>query len=378
MRPYQVCTRCVMDTSDPGITFDESGVCDQCRSFAQKIQPNWHTDERGAAVLEQMVAAIRKAGQSQPFDCIMGVSGGLDSSYLAFVAKRRLGLRPLVFHTDSGWNSQAAVHNIERLVDGLGLDLYTEVVDWEEMRDLQLAFIKSGVPHIDIPQDLAYMAALFNFAAKHNVKYILSGGNLSTECIRNPLDFFYYGTDMWQLRDIHRRFGSRPLRKFPLSSVLRHKVYLRYVKGIRMVKPLDHLPYTKAEASKLLQDEFGWQSHSQKHYESRFTQFYEGFWLPTRFGFDTRRVQYSSLVITGQLTRDEALAMLEKPSFDANRIDQEFEYVAAKLGIPPAELWAYHRAPKKTYRDYRSQHALFMLGAKIMHSFGLDERIEKR
>jgi N-acetyl sugar amidotransferase len=185
-----------MDTSDSKITFDDKGVCDHCNDFYENVLPNWHTDEKGRKELDEIVAKIKKEGQGKDFDCILGMSGGVDSSYLLHLAVTELGLRPLVFHVDGGWNSELAVHNIQVMVDKLGLDLYTEVINWEEMKDFQLVFFKSGVPHLDIPQDHAFIATLYNFADKYKIKYILNGGNISTECVRNPMDWLYYGTDM--------------------------------------------------------------------------------------------------------------------------------------------------------------------------------------
>ena len=366
-----------MDTSDPKISFDALGVCDHCNSFYSHTLPNWHPDETGRRVLDQKLDEIRHHGAGKDFDCIIGMSGGVDSSYLTYLAKTEFGLRPLVFHVDGGWNSQIAVNNIEKLIDKLGLELFTEVIDWNEMRDLQLAFFKSGVPHIDLPQDHAFVATLYKFAEQHGIKYILNGGNISTECVRNPLEFFYYGTDLWQIHDIHGRFGSVPLVNFPLSGILRHKVYLRYLKGIEVVKPLDCVPYVKKDAQKLLMDKFGWQIYPQKHFESRFTKFYEGYWLPKKFGFDPRRVQFSSLILTNQMTRDEALAELAKPSWDPATIAQDFEYIATKLGIPVSELQGYMDARNKSYRDYRNQLPLFNLGAWVLQALGLD-RVAKR
>lgn len=372
MRPYQICSQCVMDTSDSKISFDAQGVCDHCRLFRAQILPNWHTDETGQRELQRMTERIRAAGQGKEFDCIIGMSGGIDSSYLTYIAKQQLDLRPLVFHVDAGWNSQEAVNNIERIVDHLGLDLYTEVIDWQEMRDLQLAYFKSGVPHIDTPQDHAFFATMYKFAEQHDVKNILTGANYSTECIRNPIEWMYYQSDSIQLKDIHRRFGRVPLDNFPTTSILRHKIWLPYVKGIKVLRPLNSLPYHKAEAMQLLIDKFGWQPYPQKHFESRFTRFYEGFWLPRKFGYDTRRVQFSSLIVTGQMTRDEALAKLESPALDDATVRQEFEYVATKLGISTAELQGYFDAPNKTYRDYRSQEAFYAVGAKAMRALGLE------
>lgn len=360
-----------MDTSDSMIVFDDDGVCDHCIGYYGDIQPNWHTDERGQKALERTVEKIKKAGRGKDFDCIMGVSGGIDSSYLTYVAKEKLGLKPLVFHVDAGWNSQIAVNNIERLVDNLGLDLYTEVIDWEEMKDLQLAYFKSGVPHIDVPQDHAFFATMYNFASKYKIKYILTGANYSTECVRNPIEWMYYQSDSIQLKDIHRQFGQRQLSNFPLTSILWHKVYLRYIRGITVVSPLNYVPYIKEDAMQLLVDRFGWQRYPQKHFESRFTKFYESYWLPEKFGFDTRRVQFSSLILTGQMTRDEAMEELLAPAYDEENIRHEFEYVATKLGISAEELQGYMDEPNKTYKDYKSQESIYRWGAKVMRALGL-------
>jgi N-acetyl sugar amidotransferase len=360
-----------MDTSDSAITFDARGVCDHCNTFEAKIKPNWHPDERGERELRALVDRIKAFGKGKDFDCIIGMSGGIDSSYLTYIATE-FGLRPLVFHVDAGWNSQEAVNNIEKMVDKLGLDLYTEVIDWDEMRDLQLAFFKSGVSTIDTPQDHAFFATMYKFAEQHGIRYILTGANLSTECIRNPIEWMYYQSDSIQLKDIHRRFGSRPLVNFPVTSILRHKIWLPYVKRIRVVRPLNLVPYDKAEAVRLLIEKFGWQPYPQKHFESRFTRFYEGYWLPKKFGFDTRKVQFSSLIVTGQMTREEALEKLKTPPLDDATVRQEFEYVANKLGITTQELQGYMDAPNKSYKDYRSQEAFYMLGARVMKALGLE------
>jgi N-acetyl sugar amidotransferase len=280
-------------------------------------------------------------------------------------------LRPLVFHVDAGWNSQQAVNNIEVLVDKLGLDLYTEVIDWEEMKDLQLAFFKAGVPHIDTPQDHAFFATMYKFARRHKIKYILTGANYSTECIRNPLEWMYYQSDLAQLKDIHKRFGTRTLKNFPLTNILRHKVYLRYIRGIRVVTPLNYVPYNKEEAMQILVEKFGWQRYPQKHFESRFTKFYEGYWLPQKFGFDTRKVQYSSLILTNQMTRDEAIQKLSKPPYDPETIGQDFEYVATKLGVTVDVLQGYFDAPNKSYKDYKTQESIYKVGARAMRALGL-------
>lgn len=374
---YQICSQCVMDTSDSNIVFDEFGVCDHCNGFKSDVLPNWHPDERGALIFRETADEIKRLGVGKEFDCIIGMSGGLDSSYLLHLAVTQFGLRPLVFHVDGGWNTDIAVNNIQVLVEKLGLELYTEVINWEEMRDFQLSFFKSGVPHLDLPQDHAFVATLYHFANKHNIKVILNGGNYSTECIRNPLEWLYYGTDMAQIKDIHHRFGTIPLRTYPFSSVLFHKVYLRYLRGVRVVKPLNYLPYTKEMASKKLAETYGWQPYPQKHFESRFTRFYEGYWLPTRFGYDTRRVQFSSLILTGQMTREQAIELLKKPAFDPATIDEDFEYIATKLRISVEELRGYHQMPLRSYRDYKNREWMFHLGAKILKTLGVERAVKR-
>lgn len=372
-RAYRICNNCVMDTTDQVITFDERGWCDHCTGFYSTTLPNWHPDDAvGKAALARMVDDVRAAGKGRDFDCIIGMSGGIDSSYLVYAAKEIMGLRPLVFHVDAGWNSQIAVNNIERLVDGLGLDLFTEVINWEEMKDLQRAFFRSGVPHVDTPQDHAFFATMYKFATEHGIRHILTGANLSTECIRNPVEWMYYQSDAWQLRDIHRQFGERPLATFPVTSILWHKVWLPYVRRIKVLRPLNSMPYVKAEARTLLMERFGWQPYPQKHFESRFTRFYESYWLPTRFGYDVRRVQFSSLIVTGQMTREQALAELERPPYDPAEIESEIEFVANKLDVSRDELMGWLTMPKRSYRDYRNQRALYDVGAKVMRRLGLE------
>lgn len=376
-REYQICSNCVMDTSDSRITFDSNGVCDHCNDFYTNVKPNWLTDERGRAEMDKLVTKIKKDGKGRDFDCLLGMSGGVDSSYLLHLAVKELGLRPLVFHVDGGWNSELAVHNIQVMIDKLELDLYTEVINWEEMKDFQLAFFKSGVPHIDIPQDHAFIATLYNFADKYNIKYILNGGNISTECVRNPMEWLYYGTDMAQLKDIMKRFSTIDMKTYPFSSIFRHKFYLRYMRGVQVVKPLNYMPYIKKDALEFLSKEYGWTPYPQKHFESRFTKFFEGYWLPERFGFDTRRVQFSSLILTGQMTREDALKKLELPAYNPETIDEEFNYIATKLGITSEELRSYFTMPKKFYWDYKNNESIFNLGAEFLKLIGVERSIKR-
>lgn len=372
-----ICSNCVMDTTDSMISFDQNGICDHCLDFEENVKPNWHTNERGSAELARIVDDVRKAGRGNDFDCILGLSGGLDSSYMLHLLVKKFDLRPLVFHVDGGWNSDLAVNNIQMLVDKLGLDLFTEVIDWEDMRDFQLAFFKSGISQIDIPQDHAFVASLYKFANKYSVKYIMNGGNIATECVRNPLEWLYYGTDMWLINDIRKQFCTRPLTNYPFSSVLFHKFYLRYIRRVQVVRPLNYMPYSKDLAINTLREEYGWRAYPQKHFESRFTKFFEGYWLPTRFDYDTRKVQFSSLILTGQMTRGEALEKLKVPAYDPNTIDDEFAYIAKKLGISVDELRHYHTMPLKSYKDYRNQEALFNAGAKVLRAVGIERSIKR-
>ena len=364
-----------MDTSDSNIVFDSRGWCDYCNNYYANVLPNWHPNEAGAALIEKQVDAIRKNGKGRDHDCLIGISGGVDSSYLTYVAKEKFGLRPLLFHVDAGWNSQHAVNNIEKLVDGLGLDLHTEVVDWLEMQDLQLAFFKAQVPHVDSPQDHAFFAGLYNFAAKHRFKYILTGANYSTECVREPLEWHYHASDLRHLRDIHRRFGRRSLKTFPTADIFTSKLYFRYVKGVRVVKPLNYIPFYKEPAMQELVDRFGWQRYAHKHYESRFTRFYEGYWLPTKFGYDKRRAHFSSLILTEQLSRAEAVRRIAEPAYDAETVDQDFEYIATKLDISVAEFRELMNGPNKSYRDYKNSMALIDLGTRVLRALGSQKTI---
>lgn len=363
-----------MDTSDSNIVFDERGWCDYCNNYHANIVPNWHPDERGHQELLKVAAQIKKDGEGKPYDSIIGLSGGVDSSYVAMVAKK-YGLRPLLFHVDAGWNSQQAVNNIEKIVDGLGMDLHTEVVNWREMQDLQLAFFKAEVPHLDTPQDHVFFASLYNYAAKNGLKYVITGANYSTECVREPLEWHYHASDLRQLLDIHRKFGKRPLKTFPLCSVFKNKIYYRFFKGMRVVKPLNCIPFHKEEAMQEMVDKFGWQKYAHKHYESRFTRFYEGYWLPTKFGYDKRRAHFSSLVLTGQLSRQDALEKISRKAYDDETVAQDFEYIATKLGITVEDLKALETGPNKSYKDYENSMALIDLGTKVLRAVGVQRAI---
>ena len=374
-RQYQICSHCIMDTSDPNIRFDERGWCDYCTNFAVTIRPNWHADAQGEAQLVSLGENIRATSRGKDFDCIIGLSGGLDSSYATYVAKEKMGLRPLLFHVDAGWNTDQAVGNIEKLVDGLGLDLYTEVVNWEEMKDLQTAFLRSQIPDQDLPQDAAFFSALYKFARLHKIKYVITGSNFSTECCREPEEWGgYLGIDKMLFKDIHSRFGKRPLETFPLVDILVYKGFYQQILGMKVVHPLNMVPFVKKDAETELEQRFGWQRFQHKHHESRFTRFYEDFWLPRKFGFHKRRAHFSSLIMTGQMTREQAVERISRPEMDEHFLKQEFEYLANKLDLTVEQLQKIFDGKNKTYRDYRNKRWAIGLGANAMRWLGLEKR----
>lgn len=259
-----------------------------------------------------------------------------------------------------------AVNNIHNLVDKLNIDLFTEVVNWPEVRDFQVALFKSGVPHLDIPQDHAFGAVLYNFCEKHKIKTILNGGNVSTECVLMPYDIYYWGTDMRQIKDILSKFCDNKMATYPFSSFFRHKIFLKYFSGVDVFKPLNYMPYTKKEAVELLESEYGWKPYPQKHFESRFTKFYEGYWLPSRFNFDVRKCQLSSLILTGQLDRDSALEVLKNPPYAEDEIRNDIDYICSKLEISTDDLKKYHDMPLRYYWDYKNNHFILSSIEKIV------------
>lgn len=376
MTDYKICCKCIMDTSDPQIRFESDGVCEYCTNFETNIAPNWHTDEKGYAELMRVAEKIKKQGKGKDFDCIIGLSGGLDSSYTAYVAKEIMGLRPLLFHVDAGWNTDQAVGNIEKLVDGLGLDLYTEVINWQEMKDLQVAFLKSQVADQDFPQDTAFFSSLYKFARQNKIKYVLTGGNYSTECCREPEEWGAYpGIDKTLILDIQNKFGSRELKIFPIIDTIEYKVLYQYILGMKVFRPLNYVPFIKKDAEQLLNQKFGWEPFKHKHHESRFTRFYEDYWMPRKFGYEKRRAHFSSLIMTGQMTRDEALLRISKPELNEAFHKTEFEYIANKLDLTVDQLQEIFDGDNKICLDYKNKRQLVGLGAKILTALGVEKRL---
>lgn len=375
-RNYQICTKTIMDTSDPNIVFNEEGESDYYTNFMETIKPSWHTDEKGYQELMQTSEKIKKEGIGKDFDCIIGLSGGLDSSYVAYVATKIMKLRPLLYHVDAGWNTDRAVGNIEKLVNGLGLDLYTDVINWEEMKDLQLSFFRSQIVDQDMPQDIAFFSSLYKFAKKNKIKYVLTGGNFSTECCREPEEWGAFpGIDKTLIKNIHSKFGKRPLKTFPIVDILSYKIYYKYVLGMQVFKPLNLVPYIKKDAENLLKEKFGWESFQHKHHESRFTRFYEDYWLPRKFGYQKRKAHFSSLILTGQMTREEALERVSKPELSEEFLMKEFDYVADKLDLTTLELQEIFEGENKSFRDYKTKVNLINFGAQVMQKLGLEKRL---
>lgn len=349
-RPYQMCTRCCMDTTDPEIVFDQDGVCNHCHYFENNVKPNWFPDERGQVLLEKMIAEVQEYGRGKPYDSIIGISGGVDSSYLA-VKVKEWGLRPLAVHVDAGWNSELAVKNIEQIVSKAGLDLITEVVDWEEIRELQLAFMRSHVANQDTPQDHAFFAGLYNYAVKEGIKYVISGSNYATESVL-PQSWGYDSMDATHLRAIHKRFGTAPLKTYPVVSFFDCYIYYPRLKDMTVLSPLNYIPYSKQAAIDHLEKNYGWRYYGGKHYESRWTRFFQAHYLPTKFNYDKRKAHLASLVVTGEMTRDQAIEELKKPLYTDNELAEDKAFVAKKLGISVEELDELTHAPPKHYTDY--------------------------
>jgi len=360
-----------MDTSDPDITFDENGVCSYCHYFDEHVRQilERSRSEAGKKLLDQLITNIKKFGRDKPYDSILGLSGGTDSSYLTYLAVKEFGLHPLIVHADTGWNSETSEYNIKTLVSRLGLNLEIFVVDWEEMRDLQLAFYKASVKNCEIPQDHAFLAVLYKVAEKYNIHYILLGGNLATESIL-PKSWGYNAGDLRHLLAIYKRFGNKKLRQFPTLSFWKRYFYYPFIRNINEVRLLNYIPYNKLKAKNILINELGWKDYGAKHYESVLTRFFQGYYLPTKFGIDKRKAHFSSLILSGQMTRDEALEELKKPPYpDKVQLQQDKEYIAQKLGLSLAEWERILALPPRSHSEFPSSEALFAIKDKFVKLF---------
>lgn len=353
-RPYQICARCVMDTTDIDIIFDERGYCNHCTFVEKEIIPRRWFPKNGLPHLNKILDTIRKDGEKNTYDCVIGLSGGVDSSYLACLTVKEFGLRPLAIHVDAGWNSEIAVHNIEMLVRKLNLDLYTEVIDWEEVQDLQRAYIRAGVANQDVPQDHAFFTVLYKMTRQNNIGYFLSGSNYATESII-PKSWGHNALDARNLRAIHASFGERPLKKYPLLSIYENYIYYPYISKLKNIRPLNYIPYNREEAIVYLKREVGWKNYGDKHHESRWTKWFQSYYLPTRFGYDKRRAHLSSMVMSKEVTREEALSNLNAPSYNENerRIDEEF--IIKKLSMDSDEFANCFKRKPRLYSEFSNQ-----------------------
>jgi N-acetyl sugar amidotransferase len=353
---FQQCTRCVIDTiDDPRIEFDQNGVCNYCHFYDDLEKRIGSSRPNTSNLLEKTIEEIKRVGEGKQYDCIVGLSGGTDSSYMAHMAKT-LGLRPLAVHLDNGWNSELAAQNIEKLTATLDFDLFTYVIDWPEFRDLQLAYLKASVIDIEAITDHAIAGCLYQTAYDHGIKYIVSGENVATEAIMLP-HWVYRKSDHLNIKAIHREYGTIPLKSFPLMTFKRKRKYKKA--GIQIFRILNYLPYNKSDAKHTLASQFCWRDYGGKHYESVFTRFYQGYILPTKFGVDKRKAHLSSLVCAGQMTREEALEEIGKPIYDPDLLRIDREFVLKKFGLSSQVFDDLMRMPPRDHRDFLYEGPLY-------------------
>jgi N-acetyl sugar amidotransferase len=360
----RTCVRCIMDTTDPDITFDSNGVCNHCQRYdrihVERVIPQAERDRQ----FQTLVAKIKADGAGKPYDCIIGVSGGVDSTYVAWVVKKA-GLRPLAVHLDNGWNSELAVANIEKALNTLGIDLYTHVIDWEEFRDLQVSFLKAATPDGEVPTDHAILALLYEIAARHGLHHVIAGFNVSTEGVL-PVKWGYGYFDWRYVRDVQSRFGTKRLSTYPHFSLTKLAYYL-FVRRIRMVSILNYVHYDKKEAMELLQKKLGWVYYGGKHYESIYTRFYQSYLLPRKFDIDKRKAHYSGLICSGQMTREQALQLMQEPVYPPQLLEQDREYTIKKLQLSVDQFEQIMKSPNKTFLEYRTSHGIFEFAKSLLN-----------
>lgn len=378
-RPYQICKSCVMDTTDEDIVFDENGICMRCNEYKNRIEPKWNHGNGHEMELATLIQQIKDSGKGKKYDCILGLSGGLDSSYMLHLAVKEWGLRPFVFHIDAGWNLPVAEANIKRLTKKLGVELHVEKMDWDEMREMQLAWFRTGLENLDSPQDHAFIALIDKYSKELGVKYILNGYNISTEVIADPASWGKDGGFTGEkafMKDVIKKYCNIPIKNYTFTDGFKHKFWIPYVLGVKTIKPLNLVPFTKKQMIDTLSKEYGYVPYGQKHFEDLITKFLEGWWVPTRFGHDIRRAQLSSLVVTGQMTRKEALKILEKPPLTEDESKELFDEVAKRLEISNEQLMEYHEMPA-CKEKFRSNAFLHKTGVKVFELLGLEKRIRK-
>lgn len=357
MSETKICSRCVMDTTALEITFDDKGICNFCHQYDNVITKDLYVDKGGEDRLNNLIEKIKKDGKNRQYDVLIGISGGVDSSYVAYLVKKVYGLRALAIHLDNGWNSELAVANVEHIVKKLEIDLSTYVLDWKEFKDIQTSFLKAAISNIEIPTDHAIWALLIKTAAKHKIPYIIAGNNVVTESIM-PESWLYGSKDSKFIKAIHKQFGKLKLKTYPTLSTFDYIDYL-LIRGIRWVPILNYIDFVKSDAKKLLIDELGWRDYGGKHYESIFTRFFHSFYLPVKFGYDLRKSYLSALVCSGQMSREDALEELKQPPIDSDLLKQDRDYVVKKLGLSEAEFDQILKNPNKAFSDYPNNDSLW-------------------
>jgi N-acetyl sugar amidotransferase len=362
---YQICANCIMDTSDPDIVFDTQGICNHCRTYNAELPKRVYHGSEAERRLAALVASIKKSGRNKPYDCVVGISGGVDSTYVAYIVKN-LGLRPLAIHFDNGWNSELAVNNISKTLNTLGIDLHTYVIDWEEFRSLQIAFLRAATPDGEVPTDHAISALLFHEASKRGIGYIISGMNYATESSSVPA--WAYGQMDWRyIRSVNRLFGTSKLTRYPHIGFIRLAWY-SLVRRIRVVAILNYLEYNNADAVNLLQDKLGWKYYGGKHYESIYTRFYQGYILPQKYNVDKRIAHLSALINSGQLSRAEALAEMQQNEYTENGMaEADRIYVQKKLALNDADFNEILKLENRSFRDYPNSYKFIRMLKQVVN-----------
>lgn len=350
------CVKCVMTVKDdPNITFDAQGICNHCHYYDGEAKLYLKTGEEAKKLLSDTIEKIKAYGKDKKYDCLIGISGGVDSSYVSLLAKE-YGLRALCVHFDNGWNSELAVMNIENIVNKLEFDLYTYVIDWEEFKDLQLAYLKASVIDIEVLTDHAIYGAMFKIAKDNDIKYVLGGHNVATEGIL-PYSWIFNKKDYINIQDIHKQYGSKKLKTFPFLD-RKMKKFIS-TSGVEFVNYLNWVPYVKDEVKSILQEKLGWRDYGGKHYESIWTRFYQGYILPVKFGIDKRKAHYATLICSGQMTKAEALEKLKEPIYDPQLLKTDKEFVLKKLGLTEAEFEAIMKTPVRSHWDFETEGSVF-------------------
>lgn len=354
---YRICSKCVMDTTDPFIYFDENGICNHCYSYKKRIKEDYHVDSNGVKNLKNIISKIKTSKTKSKYNCIIGLSGGVDSTYVAYLAKKIYKLEPLAVHFDNGWNSELAVKNIEKILKKLDIDLHTEVADWNEFRELQKSFIKASVINWEIPTDHVIVAVLYKLAAKHGIKYILGGGNITSEAIM-PYSWSFNARDLKHLKAVHRKISGKNLKHITTLSI-RKFFYYTFFRKIKWFPILNYINYSKKDVIKILEDNLDWKYYGGKHYESIFTRFYQGYILKNKFNVDKRRAHLSSLINANQLKREEAIDILKTSGYEKDQFNNDYNFFLRKFEFSEEEFKKIMYLPIKKHNDYPSNIKIF-------------------